>query len=230
MPKRVSLLGKRFGRLEVLEMSQRKGKRNRTFWKCKCDCGKIVDVSHDRLRNGYTKSCGCYKLEKATEKIKEYNDLHLPHPLLTHGLSGTRIYDIYSHMIDRCYKTRVSNYKNYGGRGIKVCEEWKNSPSAFFEWAFDNGYKENLTIDRIDVNGNYEPSNCKWSTLEEQANNKRDNVRTEVNGEVLTLAEIAKKYGFKKGTIWWRYKHKWRGNELIKPVRRLNNEGNVRFA
>lgn len=224
MPKRVSLLGKRFGRLELLEMSEKKGRKNRTYWVCKCDCGKVVDVSHDRLQNGYTKSCGCLKLEKAIEKIKEYNEKGLPNPKLIHGCSGTRIYDIYNHMIDRCYKPKDHKYMQYGGRGITVCDEWIDSPSKFFDWAFKNGYSDELTIDRIDVNGNYSPSNCRWATLKQQANNKRNNVKTEVNGEVLTLSEIADKYGFRSGTIWWRYKHGWRNNALIKPIRRWNNE------
>ena len=224
MPKKVNLIGKKFGRLLVIKMSEKKGRRNRTYWTCLCDCGNVTDVSHDRLQNGYTKSCGCYKLEVATEKIKLYNSKHLPHPLLKHGFAGTRLYYIYEHMIKRCCKPVTTNYKNYGGRGINVCDEWMKSPSSFFKWALENGYQEDLTLDRINVDGDYCPSNCRWATLKQQENNKRNNVRTEINGETLTLAEIADKYGFHSGTIWWRYKHGWRGNDLIKAVRRSNNE------
>lgn len=116
-------------------------------------------------------------------------------PARTHGDTGTRLHRTWQNMKARCYRKSAREYENYGGRGIKVCDEWKSSYEAFKEWSINNGYTDELTIDRIDVNGNYEPSNCRWITNKEQQNNRRDNVIYEFNGETKTLAQWSEYLG-----------------------------------
>lgn len=124
---------------------------------------------------------------------------------MKHGLWNTRIYRIWQRMKTRCYNKNFQHFKDYGGRGIKVCDEWLNDFMAFYKWAVDNGYNDNLTIDRIDVNGNYEPNNCRWLTNDEQQNNKRNNILLTYNGKTQTITQWANELGIKRSQIQYRY-------------------------
>lgn len=191
--------GMRFGRLiaEKRFVKERKLKNgkcgNRTFYHCKCDCGNFVDVEAYHLIHGHTKSCGCYKIE-ATKKANT-----------THGETNTRLYRIWAAMRRRCYYSKDIGYKDYGGRGIKVCEPWRKSYELFRDWALNNGYTEKLTLDRIDVNGDYYPENCRFITLTEQCRNRRITIMVEYNGERKSLIEFAKEYNIKYRTLYDRY-------------------------
>lgn len=166
----------RFGRLTVLECVGRDNNGN-ALWRCKCDCGKENIVDGCRLRKGNTKSCGCYNIYRT----KICNS--------THKKSKTRLYAVWGGIKARCSNPKCEAFKNYGGRGIKFCKDWVFYEN-FEKWALNNGYSNNLTIDRIDNNGNYEPDNCRWVTIKKQCNNRRNNRHIEYNGKIFTIAEI----------------------------------------
>lgn len=195
------LTGRKYGMLSVKEL--RGVVKSRRIWHCICDCGNHKDVREDSLKK-YTRSCGCKIKEKAKEKGKG----------ATHGKSHTRLYGIWGGMKTRCYNPHDTGYKYYGERGITVCNEWLNDFEAFYKWAMQNGYADNLTIDRIDVNGNYEPSNCCWATRREQRINQRQKEVT-YNNEKHTLLEWADITGIKYDTLLWRYKHNWSADKIL---------------
>lgn len=147
---------------------------------CRCVCNKTISVQAQHLRTKNTTSCGC-KTSELRKNIKT-----------KHRLSDSRLFNIWSGMKQRCCNTKSISYKNYGGRGITICDEWKNSFESFYEWAMANGYSEELTIDRIDVNDNYEPSNCRWTDKETQGNNKTNNVIITYNGQTMNISQWAK--------------------------------------
>ena len=135
---------------------------------------------------------------------------------MKHGLSNTRLYGIWREMKRRCYCNTCKSYPNYGGRGIIVCDEWLNDFQSFYKWATSNGYVESLSIERKDVNGNYEPSNCKWATIKEQANNKRNNHFITIDGEIMTVAQCVEKTGINETTLHYRLRNnKYDGSEVI---------------
>lgn len=139
-------------------------------------------------------------------------------PMYKHGMTNSRLFSIWRGMKKRCYQQSSHGYKNYGGRGITVCDEWRNSFIAFMEWAFANGYSEEdkeLTIDRIDVNGNYTPTNCRWANRKEQYNNKRNSVIIEYNGEKHALCEWGRILGVPRGTIQARYRKGWDAEHIL---------------
>lgn len=187
-----NLTGQKFGKLTVLKL-QEKRKRNtkgyRYYWLCQCECGNKTIAETYKLKLGHTKSCGCL----VKEKIAKVNQ--------THNLSKTRIYKIYSGIKKRCFNTKSQSYNCYGARGIKVCDEWLNDFKTFYDWAIKNGYKDNYTIDRIDVNGNYEPNNCRWVTSFEQASNRRNNHNLTYKNVTHTIADWSRITQIKEATI-----------------------------
>ena len=177
MGKFVDLTGFRFERLSVVSEYGRQN--GHVTWLCKCDCGSTTVVCGGDLRNGKTRSCGCLHNEMVAEITK------------SHEMANTRLYNIWNNMKQRCSNPNASGYQYYGERGIKVCAEWLD-PDNFFQWAKESGYGNNLTIDRIDTNGNYEPTNCRWTDNVTQQNNRRNNCWLERDGEVHTKAEWAR--------------------------------------
>ena len=163
MSKLINRVGERYGRLTVVSRSQDKvhpcGKSS-VVWRCKCDCGNYVDVTANNLRMGHTKSCGCITMENP--------------PRITHNGTNEcrRLWNIWKGMKQRCLNPNVPCHKNYGGRGIEMCKEWMEF-EPFRDWALENGYSDELSLDRIDNNGNYEPSNCRWTTMLIQRHNQR---------------------------------------------------------
>ena len=152
-----------------------------------------------------------YQREKAREHCIKMNT--------THGKSYTRLFRIYSSMKQRCYCKSAKDYHNYGLRGIRVCDEWKSDFMSFYNWAMSNGYSEELSIDRIDNNGDYEPSNCRWATVKEQARNRRTNKNTSINGITKTAIEWAEISGIKKETLMSRLRYGWSGEKLLSMPR-----------
>lgn len=132
-----------------------------------------------------------------------------------HGFSGSRLEKVYVHMLSRCYNPKDGMYHRYGGRGITVCDEWRKDNKAFFQWAMSNGYSEELTIDRIDPNGNYCPENCRWATMRVQQNNKTTSLKVEINGETRTVAEWADIYGINRYAVYTRIRKGWDKVEAI---------------
>lgn len=193
MGKSSQIIGRKFGRLTVVERAEdliaKNGKR-RSQWLCKCDCGNTAIARRDALVSGRKQSCGCLKKE-------------MP---IKHGLLNTRLYYVWLSMKKRCYLPSNSDYNGYGARGVSICDEWRNSFEAFHEWALANGYDETAprgqcTIERIDNNGNYEPSNCRWTTNDEQQNNKRSNHYITYNGKTQTIAQWAREIGVSRATL-----------------------------
>ena len=152
------LTGQKFGKLTVLKRVEN-DKRRRIQWLCECECGNKAVVRGDRLRSGNTKSCGCLRGKRIKGKF-------------TGRVSGTRLYRIFNAMKNRCYDKNHKSYKEYGGKGIKICDEWLNDYSLFFNWAMNNGYNDTLTIDRIDNDLGYMQTNCRWVSMKEQNRNK----------------------------------------------------------
>ena len=177
-----------------------------------CDCGNVVVKPIVDVVRGHTKSCGCLSAESNIARNTK------------HGMKGERIYTCWLAMRSRCEKPQNKSYKHYGGRGIKLCDEWHDA-YVFKEWALQNGYSDDLQIERVNNDGDYEPSNCRWATRVEQANNKRTNKLININGETKTAAEWARNSGITYNTIITRLKRGWRGVELLRPMRRYPRGG-----
>lgn len=217
MGKSVDLIGQRFGRLVVIEKSEKRDSGGNVFWLCKCDCGKDTLVSTHSLKIGHCKSCGCYKIDVNREQGKRC--------FTKHGKKYTRIYNIWCSMKQRCYGKNVKSYKYYGARGITICDEWKNDFMSFYNWAMNNGYQDNLTIDRINVNGNYEPSNCRWVTAYEQANNKRSNHVIIYNGVEMTVKQLSELCDIQYHTLLGRLLKGWTVDRAVNQPIRIRKSG-----
>lgn len=203
MGKFINMKGKKFGYWEVKEYIG-EGK-----WLCLCECGSLKKVSGSTLRNKTSTNCGCKNIK--------------------HGCEGTKIYRLWSYMKERCYSENHKSYKNYGGRGIKVCDEWLEA-KTFIEWCFKNGYEEGLSLDRIDVNGNYEPNNCRFITIKEQQRNKRNSKFIEINGVTKVASEWAELAGLDRQTIYYRIKKGEKGIMLLRKGRKGGgwSEGDIK--
>lgn len=197
MGKLVDLTGKTFGRWMVMYRAPNRidaDGKTRVWFHCKCECGKEADVNAASLRNGKSLSCGCARIEHVRGN----------HANRVHGQKGTRLYSIWCNMNDRCYRRENERYHRYGGRGIKVCDEWrgKHGFQSFMEWAYKSGYSKALTLDRIDNDRGYSPQNCRWASPKEQSNN-RSNGRYITVGEVRqTVAQWSDQLGLKRPGIY----------------------------
>lgn len=193
----IDLTGQRFGRLTVISRAENNA-QNKAMWNVRCDCGVEKVVSRANLRNGTIVSCGCYA-----------RDLHKQQHLKHGGSKGkkrTRLYVIWCDIRQRCYRKSAIDYERYGGRGITVCGDWvgDNGYKNFSDWAISNGYEKNLTIDRIDNNSGYSPDNCRWVTMVEQANNRRNNHLVEFNGKKQTISQWSREIGISKTALYHR--------------------------
>ena len=199
-------IGNVYGRLTVTDELRDRIRGARAF-KCRCECGNDHVVTGGDLRTGKVNSCGCYKREYITNK----NTIH--------GLRDSRLYKIFHGMKQRCYNENNPSYHNYGGRGIRISEEWLISFELFYNWSIDNGYSEELSIDRIDVNGNYEPSNCKWSTTQEQSENKTTTLYFEINNETYKIKDLSNKYNLDANKL--RIYYYRNGKNIIKALNKM---------
>lgn len=201
----IDLTGQIYGRLTVIEKLLERNKHGKIMWLCECSCElktrKPIQASH--LKSGMVNSCGCLQKEAHTK----------------HGMCDTRIYSIHRDMKDRCNNPNNDSYHHYGGRGISVFESWMGDEGFknFYNWAMSNGYEKNLTLDRFDVDKNYEPDNCRWATMKEQQNNKRNNVFVEIEGIKRTLSEWAEVSGIPRVTLVSRINLGWKTEDLLKP-------------
>ena len=185
------ITGQKFGYLTVLERDTSTIGEKNSKWICKCECGSVKTYLRCSLVSGHTKSCGC----------KKHDPINV-----THGMSKTRIFGIWCRMRQRCNNPNPKEYKIYKSRGITVCEEWQEDFMSFYEWSINNGYGENLTIDRIDNNKGYSPENCRWITNAEQQRNKRTNIRVIYNGEDMLLIDVCEKLNLPYKRIHKRYR------------------------
>ena len=203
----VELTGKVFGYLTVIK---REGSDNsgRAVWMYKCICGKFKTARGKDLVQGKITSCGCMK-----GKLNE-----------THGLTNSKIYKTWISMKMRCENKNANGYKNYGGRGIAICEDWKDNFVSFYKWATENNYKKELSIDRINNDGNYEPSNCRWADRITQQNNTRSNHPITIKGETHNINQWCRIVGLPRTTIKNRLRYGWTGEKLLQPKKRLSIE------
>ena len=197
--KPIDLMGQRFGRLVVIERAGT-SKNGQVIWRCLCDCGKEADVLSISLRRGLTRSCGCLSREKVSERTTARNT--------THGARHTKLYNTWRGMRERCENPSHKSYSDYGGRGISVCAEWQDF-TAFQKWALASGYKDGLSLDRIDSNGNYEPSNCRWADKKQQSRNRRSNHLITYKGQTKTAIEWAEQFHINRDTLAMRLKAGW---------------------
>ena len=206
------LTGQRFGRLVVIGVDDRNTRK--TYYYCQCDCGTVKSIRSDGLLSGAVQSCGCLHKEVATENVQQNHK---------HKMSRTRPYEIWQGMKRRCYNPNDARYDRYGGRGITICDEWREDFSAFYSWALANGYADNLTIDRIDNNKGYSPDNCRWADAETQCRNRSSNIKITIGNATKTLTEWCEIFEIDYRVVQSRYhNNKFRGiDDLFKPARQF---------
>lgn len=206
------VVGQKYGKLTV-EALVVHGNANQRKWLCKCDCGGMKVTSEDNLQRRHCRSCGClYKNNGGSKKKNIYLG------------SDSRLYSVWAGMKSRCFNPNSPNFYLYGGRGITVCDEWMHYGN-FKKWAIETGYDrkhdDRISIDRIDVNGNYEPSNCRWATVKEQMNNRRTNTVIEYKGLKKSLSQWAEYLGINYSTFMSRYERGWQMDRIVsQPVRK----------
>lgn len=193
------MIGKKFGQLTILEELPERKRREKVY-KCQCECGAITYVIGSSLRNGNTKSCGCLS------KLNHHR---------THDKTNTRLYRIYNNMKERCYNKQYQQYKDWGARGITICDEWLNDFMLFYDWAISNGYNDNLSIDRVDNSKGYSPDNCRWVTSKEQNRNKRSNIYLTYNGQTKLMVKWAEELAVPYGRLQNRYYRNWSAKEIL---------------
>lgn len=204
----IDMIGQKFGKLTVVSRACN-DKKGQAQWYCECECGGSTITTRYNLISGQTKSCGCIL---RSHKLSE---------------SDIQLQAVFTNMKSRCYNKNNTHYKYYGAKGITICEEWNNI-NAFREWAYANGYQPGLTIDRIDVNGNYEPSNCRWVSMAVQNKNKNNNRSITYKGETHLISEWATIVGIERRTIQYRLdKAGWTVEQALTikphPYNRINN-------
>ena len=199
MPNFKNLTGEKFGRLTVIGVSRKveSGNRERYYWRCKCDCGNEKEVRTDCLTSGLVKSCGCLKKDQDKINLTKYHK---------HKLSHTKLWDTYYGMKSRCYDKTDKRYSDYGGRGIEICPEWLENFENFVSWSLENGFDDNLQIDRIDNDSGYSPQNCRWVSIKENCRNRRSNVMIEYQGKMITLVELSEILNIPYKTAYSKYR------------------------
>jgi len=201
-----------FGRLTAISCIHKNGV---LYWKCRCSCGNYVEVIPASLTSGKTRSCGCYQRERTSQT-------RLKHGFSKKGSESTRLYRIWSAMKYRCYNPKSNHYNRYGGRGITVCDEWKDNFICFYEWAINNGYNDSLTIERKDYNGNYCPENCCWATWKQQAINRSSTRFVEYKGKQMSIKDLAIELNINYDTLINRVNNGWSIEKIINtPVKKM---------
>lgn len=212
MGKEVSgMVGKTFGRWTVIAKTKERGNGGAIKYLCRCKCGTEKTVPGTLLRSGSSKSCGCYNRDIITK--------------FGRSVYKERLYAVWNSIKQRCTNPRDRAFKNYGGRGITVCDDWRQSYGSFKAWAMENGYKPGLWIDRIDCDGPYSPQNCRWTTPKVQQRNKRNNVFVSINGAKKTISEWSEMSGIKFATISRRLELGWSEEHLLDPVQTKYSHG-----
>ena len=206
-------IGSKYGKLTIINKTENT-KSGHAAYSCLCDCGTTKIATAASLNGGQTVSCGCFKRNRLGLSNK------------THGMSNTFIYKVWTGIKRRCYNENEEFYHHYGGRGIKMCDEWLNDPQAFIDWALSNGYKHGLWIERIDNDGDYTPINCRWATIKEQSMNRRTNRFFTVRGITASLKEFSIITGIGQATIIHRLKAGWSEEDAIyAPIQQLKKKG-----
>ncbi len=206
-----NLTGRTFGRLTVLKEADERSKNGYVQWVCQCSCRDktVVIIPSYRLRSGHTRSCGC--LQRDT--VANGNICREKYPVTERS---TRLYRIWRGILARTSYDSQTCYKNYGGRGITMCDEWRDNFISFRNWALSNGYADDLSIDRLDNDGDYTPSNCKWSTRKEQNNNQRSNLVLSFDGKTHTASQWAELMGITKSCIYKRIRRGYSVEAILK--------------